>query len=955
MRIAMAVALVAMALPLAAHAQRLVRDGEDYVWRDDGRVIRFTPPGIWRVGLEGGPETEVSVVLWHGEWQYERLAGGGVTDGPHLTEDGSVSLAGHFVRKQDAPPMEFEMRLEPGEDGLSVDLWVTKTGELALRRGVLALMRMSRDDFGGEEPTYLRPGSYGTTARGVDGVGTALGVGITDEAAISLAPTAPGHVSWVAREDFWEARVRLTPDDFPAGEQVNASFELAFEPIPQPLPGEIVPSRQPLAIRGVTPATASVPVGRHTELTVDLDATWDNPFDPEDVALDAVVQTPSGQRVEVPSFFMLDMQRDVIGDAELLTPVGDGRWCVRFSPTEEGEHRFRLRARDRSGEVIGGEGSFVATARDGHGFVRVSEADPHYFAFDDSSGYFPIGHNLPIYHQTGQLGPEAMAKMAAAGESYNRWWMSSRGLGIESEHLGRYRQPQAWRLDYLLEQARELGMYYMLCLDTHQDFRGDGWLRNPYNAINGGPCETAGDFFTSDRARELYRKRLRYIVARWGYSPHVLCWEFGNEMQGWADSSPEDQLSWHAEMSRYLRSIDPWDHLITTSFWGGTGDERFWALEDIDIVQTHNYGNAELGYAEIARGFCRQQWERWPKPHLFAEFGLSARAGSRDLDREGWAIHNALWAATMSGCAGGPMPWWHESYIDPLDLYFHFTAMARFVEKLPLGETSWRPLGPASLEYQEGASVPEPSDVIVPTFHRWGRPEHSEFIVQPDGSIADDRRVQSLLQGQAHEDLRNPPTFVAEYPSDGRFIVHVERVSAGGDLSIYIDDRLALREELATGEGLGVESVWREQWQIWETVYDREIAVDVPAGRHRIRVENTGRDWIRVSRYMLTGLRTHPRPNVMALGMVSDSATILWLHNRDSVWHRHADEEPGPVVPSFLATFQGLPDGECRLERWDTWQGRRSYTSDVLVANGTLTIELEELRTDVAYALLPAD
>ncbi len=40
--------------------------------------------------------------------------------------------------------------------------------------------------------------------------------------------------------------------------------------------------------------------------------------------------------------------------------------------------------------------------------------------------------------------------------------------------------------------------------------------------------------FTNEQAREFYRKRLRYTVARWGYSPHVLCWEFGNEIQGWA-------------------------------------------------------------------------------------------------------------------------------------------------------------------------------------------------------------------------------------------------------------------------------------------------------------------------------------------------------------------------------------------------------------------------------------
>jgi hypothetical protein len=72
-------------------------------------------------------------------------------------------------------------------------------------------------------------------------------------------------------------------------------------------------------------------------------------------------------------------------------------------------------------------------------------------------------------------------------------------------------------------------MTYMLCMDTHQDFRQDGWKANPYNAAQGGPCGTAGAWFTNETAKAFYRRRLRYTVARWAYSPQVMCWEFGNE------------------------------------------------------------------------------------------------------------------------------------------------------------------------------------------------------------------------------------------------------------------------------------------------------------------------------------------------------------------------------------------------------------------------------------------
>ena len=43
----------------------------------------------------------------------------------------------------------------------------------------------------------------------------------------------------------------------------------------------------------------------------------------------------------------------------------------------------------------------------------------------------------------------------------------------------------------------------------------------------------------------------------------------------------------------------------------------------------------------------------------------------------------------MKYCAGPPMPWWHERYIDKLDLYFHFTALAKFARDLPLGTVAY--------------------------------------------------------------------------------------------------------------------------------------------------------------------------------------------------------------------------------------------------------------------------
>ena len=98
------------------------------------------------------------------------------------------------------------------------------------------------------------------------------------------------------------------------------------------------------------------------------------------------------------------------------------------------------------------------------------------------------------------------------------------------------------------------------------------------------------------------------------------------------------------------------------------------------------------------------------------------------------------------------------------------------------------------------------------------------------------------------------------------------RVSASGLLKIWVDDELKLERELPCGEGLGKDSVYRPQWKLWETTYDEDVAVDIPAGTHRIRVENLGRDWVTVGSYRFTGCQVLDRPNVLVCGMKTDPA-----------------------------------------------------------------------------------
>lgn len=949
----LALLLWTLACPALLMAGTFEPTDHGYRLAHDGQYVRFDR-GKWTAGIEGGRELRWQMVLWHDDWVFETLPGGAIESGPTLDDNGSIRMTGTFSARQDSSPIKYTCRIAPTADGVSVRCELEKTAPLRLTRGIWLFVSTDRKQFDGTERVWLAPSWHGTVASETHAVADRLLVELRDRRSLCLSASGYRQVDTDRSSKTRVYRLQLLSDDFDVSEKPVVEYAVSFAEMPEQFPGEVVPMRQPLSLDAATPSARQVPRYGRLELAVDLGATYDNPYDPDDVRLDALFTAPSGRKLVVPGFFMVKHGRKVHGGAEIMLPDGNGAWKVRFTPRETGRYSFKLKLKDRTGEVVGGEGTFKAVAGGAAGFVRRSAADPHYLAFDDGQGFFAIGHNLPIYHATGQLGVEAMEDFAAAGENHNRWWMSSSGFGIEwGDRLGWYRQDVAARIDVTLDLAEELGLYYMMCMDTHQDFREDGWKRNPFNAKNGGPCDTPADWFTNAAARKLYRKRLRYTVARWGYSPHVFCWEFGNEFEGWANSPNEIKLPWHKEMADYLRSIDPFGHLITTSFWGHTGPEEFWELENIDVVQTHCYTNNDENVAEPVREFCLHQWERFQKPHIFGEFGIRSHSSTADKDPEGWAVHNSLWAGLFSFAAGGPMPWWHESYIDKLDLYFHFTALANFTRDLPLGTARWEPLIVQTPEFVDKNRPPDVRDAVVVPSNRWDKPEHDEFTILRNGSVASDRSPQRLLHGAGHADLKNPPTFVAEYPQAGKFVVRVDKVSHSGLLRVWVDDKLVAERELPCGEGLGKESVWREQWNLWETTYDEDVAVDVPAGKHQIRIENFGKDWVAVADYTFTGCKVVDKPDVLVCGMKTPGLAMLWLQNKRSSWYNHGGGGDVGRVDAFELAVEGLDDGRYQLQWWETWKGQVRRTEEVHVRGGRLVLTLPSLDSDVAVKIKP--
>jgi hypothetical protein len=123
----------------------------------------------------------------------------------------------------------------------------------------------------------------------------------------------------------------------------------------------------------------------------------------------------------------------------------------------------------------------------------------------------------------------------------------------------------------------------------------------------------------------------------------------------------------------------------------------------------------------------------------------------------------------------------------------------------------------------------------TPTAHLWERAVINEFRVRADGQIEDADELVGYLQGNLHPQLRNPPTFLVNAANPGTLVVHVRGVATLGA-------RLEYRVDGTTKQVIKLpDRDHRNDAHAPE--YDQDFRFAIPAGAHRLTLDNTGGDW----------------------------------------------------------------------------------------------------------------
>src|SRR3989440_3008726 len=311
-----------------------------------------------------------------------------------------------------------------------------------------------------------------------------------------------------------------------------------------------------------------------------------------------------------------------------------------------------------------------------------------------------VGANVSVMYRDDDRArmPETLRQTARLGIRVVRVWASGEGGPNDVKPITDFNdwprthsfrnKPDEWNeaeflfLDQVLAEAARNGLRVQLCLVNWWRDTGGVTQYLRWVGINGADDdqapfginnEVAMQFYTNETARRLYREHLEKIATRrnsvtgmmYRDDPTIFGYELMNEAQCVTGRWTE-RRAWMAEMSVYLKSLDP-DHLIAPGEWGyrSAAERREWlidhALPNIDFCDVHNYPRddtdsfvdspkalGEFIDNRVAAAFSIK------KPLVFGEFGMSTD-GYKGFGLVDW--YRAYFDHAARAGASGAMFW----------------------------------------------------------------------------------------------------------------------------------------------------------------------------------------------------------------------------------------------------------------------------------------------------------
>ncbi len=443
-------------------------------------------------------------------------------------------------------------------------------------------------------------------------------------------------------------------------------------------------------IVGLRQRPDSVGLFEKFEVSLELKCDFTNPFDPDDINIQAEFISPSGKIWKINGFYYFSMST---------------LWKVRFSPDEIGKWSYSVTVRDKNGTVTSPAHSFVTVASKRNGSIRVA-ANKRYLAYSNGKDFYGVGLWYNDGYEgfgSGRIEAAELDNLKALGVNFISTFITP--LETWATGLGRYDQNIAGRLDELLQMLEERDMLLSLNLWFHsylsETVWGGGnvrWYVNPYKLVT-----EAKDFYRSEEAWKYQEKLYRYFIARWGYSRSLAIWFIVDEVNGtdgWVKGDSLMAAEWARKVHTYLKANDPFNRPTTGTRSGGI--KEFWhqGYQIMDIAAREIYEaqgfpinkTSTIDSADVHpltssyRNYAKENqklWNGYGKPVINGETGWAHTFYEPSMPGYLAMYHNALWVTLATGSAMTPFWWAHSRFINDNVVNGQLTSIRRFTNEIP--------------------------------------------------------------------------------------------------------------------------------------------------------------------------------------------------------------------------------------------------------------------------------
>ncbi len=443
----------------------------------------------------------------------------------------------------------------------------------------------------------------------------------------------------------------------------------------------VVTIAQP-SIKNIWHASDTVGIYDKFEARLSIEASFENPFDPEDIELSAIFTSPKGKAWTINGYY---------------TTSGWAGWMLRFSPNETGVWKYSVSVKDRNGKVQSETKQFTSIKSLYHGPLTISQ-NKRFLEHADGTPYYGVG----LWYN-GVTQAAVLDELKALGVNFISNYITP--LETRASGVGRYDQLICDRIDNMLALLEERDMQLSLNIWFHsflsETVWGGGnvrWYANPYVAVT-----DAKGFFSSEEAWKYQEKMYKYMIARWGYSRSLAIWFVVDEVNGtdgWVSGDSLGAANWAGKVHDFFKQHDPWQHLTTGTRSGGINEwwqkgyeifdmpgREIYEAQGFQIIKDGNIKSSEIHpLTSSYRNYGEQVqklWNGFNKPVLIPETGWDHTFYEMSMPGYQAQFHNALWVSLATGTAMSPFWWSYSRALNDNVVTNQLLSLRRFTDQIP--------------------------------------------------------------------------------------------------------------------------------------------------------------------------------------------------------------------------------------------------------------------------------